>query len=77
MPDEVVRCDEVRGKRMKKKRYSDLIKWAVAKKIVSGMSGTEVERQFGIPDSTAREWSGKRLRGEELWPIGLTSKGDC
>lgn len=59
------------------KMYSHLIRWAIARKVTSGKPSTEVETTYGIPDSIAIDWSYRYREDDELWPNGLTSKGDC
>ena len=44
------------------KMYSHLIRWAIARKVASGTASTEIEATYGIPDSTALDWS-YRYRG--------------
>lgn len=61
----------------KQERYSHLIRWAIAMKVASGTASTEIEATYGIPDSTALDWSYRYREDDELWPNGLTSKGDC
>lgn len=37
-------------------RYSDLLRWAVLRKMAGGMSATAVELAYGIPTQTACCW---------------------